>query len=482
MYLNETGEPKKSPLLQSLISLALLASLSFASSSNSSTLLGAYLPGDGWDPGQTDYFNNISSKPIGFQVLFSAFSHDWDQLYWQAKYINEAGSVPMVTWMPVDLERPDVNLLMEINQGLWDTYIDEWAIDLRAYMESSSTDKTSKILLRFAHEPNGNWYPYSNTPAEFVSAWKRIHNRFEELDVNRYIDWVWNINNVSIDDYNDISHYYPGDEYVDWTSVDGFNFGSNYDWSSWSEFDEVFTDTIQTLTKDYPDKPIMIAEFGSAEPSDIPDPNMAQFGNDEDMAKNKNIWMQSALESIETNFPLVKAVAIFNLDSELSWSISNVHSTGLDGFNSAIKSDHFVSSIKNISLDADSLILASLSTISFDLADVVTENTDATNITMMSTTSVNLSTPDPCSGQSTTKLIRREDKKETRRYAALLAREKSKPIPEYKMSSVSNQTDKREAIRFKSKARKLRIQSALKNKESLDIVHLKASKMSVINY
>jgi len=479
MYLNGTGKPKKSPLLHSLISLTLLAS---SGSVSSSTLLGAYLPGDGWDTGQTDYFNSISSKPIGFQVVFSAFSHDWDQLYWQANYINAAGSVPMVTWMPVDLERPDVNLLIEINQGLWDTYIDDWAIDLKGYVKSLSTKETSKILLRFAHEPNGNWYPYSNTPNEFVSAWQRIHQRFEELEVNHYIDWVWNINNVSIDNYDDISQYYPGDEYVDWTSVDGFNFGSNYDWSSWDEFDVVFADTIQTLATNFPEKPIMIAEMGSAEPSDVPDPKKAQFGSDDDMGKDKNVWIRSALESIETNFPLVKAVAIFNLDSELSWSISNVNSSGLKGYNSGIQSDNFVSTMENISFDTNDLAIASLSTAGIDIAGVITENTDNTTLSMMSTTTANLSAPDPCSGRPTAKLFRREDKKELRRYTALLASQKSKSIPESEMSKTSDQAEKRKAIHVESKARKLRIRAALTNKENMDIVHLKTSKFSVINY
>lgn len=85
------------------------------------------------------------------------------------------------------------------------------------------------ILLRYGWEMNGNWFEWGgpkngNNPAGFVQCWKRIHDIFDEVGATN-IAWVWSPNwnsgpNVS---WNKMQKYYPGDDYVDWVGVSGYN-------------------------------------------------------------------------------------------------------------------------------------------------------------------------------------------------------------------------------------------------------------------
>ena len=197
------------------------------------------------------------------------------------------------------------------------------------------------MLLRFAHEFNGTWYPYGNSPATFQSAWQYIHDRFEIAGVNQYVEWVWSANNVNVDDHNDVSVYYPGTEYVDWTSIDGYNFGSNYSWTNWESFEDTYSDMYLTLVNNYPEKPIMIAEVGSAEETDIPSYWWGQYGDNSDAYESKDNWIGNMLFQLEASFPAVRAVSWFNINKELGWSITSGRNTGLSAYVAGTSSPYY---------------------------------------------------------------------------------------------------------------------------------------------
>ena len=98
--------------------------------------------------------------------------------------------------MPVDLEDPERNLLPEIAAGEWDDYIDTWIDGLLSWLGSYPKSKRPMILLRFAHEFNGHWYPYSDEPVLYIIAWRRIHDRFKAAGANNFVEWVWNSNHI----------------------------------------------------------------------------------------------------------------------------------------------------------------------------------------------------------------------------------------------------------------------------------------------
>jgi hypothetical protein len=86
------------------------------------------------------------------------------------------------------------------------------------------------ILLRWAWEMNGDWFEWDgshngNDPASYVKAWRRIHRIFAENGADN-ISWVWspNWNSSPQSAWNRIQAYYPGDDYVDWVGISGYNF------------------------------------------------------------------------------------------------------------------------------------------------------------------------------------------------------------------------------------------------------------------
>ncbi len=326
-----------------ILATALAAALSLSTTAKAEVMTGAFVPGNAWNQQAIADFNANLPKSMAFINVFSSFSASWDHLYWQSSKIVNEGMTPMISWMPVDLSRNNDNLLPEIALGSWDSYIDLWGTKLIAWVNSYPEANRPSVLLRFGHEFNGTWYPYGNSPSWYIAAWQHIHDRFELAGVNDHVEWVWSANNVNVDSVNDMTQYYPGDSYVDWTSIDGYNWGANFSWSSWDSFNDVFSAAYSTLVTNYPDKPVLIAETGSAEPHDIPDPSWGQNGDNSDAGEDKDVWTADMMSSIENDFPAIRALALFNINKELDWSLSESGNTGLQGYIGGMLSSHFTS-------------------------------------------------------------------------------------------------------------------------------------------
>src|ERR1700744_165570 len=71
--------------------------------------------------------------------------------------IRAHGSIPLLTWQPngsSDSSEPDSAFsLANIINGNFDDYITTWAFAAKSWGHP--------LFLRFAHEMNGNWYPWS---------------------------------------------------------------------------------------------------------------------------------------------------------------------------------------------------------------------------------------------------------------------------------------------------------------------------------
>lgn len=313
----------------------------------SEVMLGAHVPYDGWSIAKIAEINNHSSKNLAFINFFSSFSHKWDwHIKHQANNIFSQDAMPMISWMPIDTSRKSINILAEITQGQWDSYLTEWGTGLKSWINSKPASSNPSVMIRFGHEFNGKWYSYANDPSQFIAAWQYIHNHFESLSINKHIQWVWCPNYIDVDDYSDFTRYYPGDNYVDWTALDGYNWGSNYSFSSWKSFTDTFTNGYNTLVNNYPSKPIMIGESGTAEPLDTPSIGAGQDGDDSDANESKALWIQNMLSDLPQFFPAVRALNIFNMNKELGWSLygttqQNINNTGLENWNTGISSGHY---------------------------------------------------------------------------------------------------------------------------------------------
>ncbi len=222
--------------------------------------------------------------------------------------VRAHGSIPMLTWEPWDA-------LQAIYSGKYDGYITQWAQD--------SKDWDHPYFLRFAHEMNAAWYPWSeqikdSSPGDYVKAWRHVHDIFTENYVPN-VTWIW-CPNVEETGFTPIAELYPGDDYVDWTCMDGYNFGG-------STFSQVFDQTYNELLRLAPTKPIMIGETNSIEDGTKPE------------------WITDALTTqLPQNFPKIKALVWYNnnFNGRNDWVVDSSQAS-LHAFKAAIASSYYAS-------------------------------------------------------------------------------------------------------------------------------------------
>ncbi len=345
---------KKNNLVLSMALAGVLGCAATTSSAN--TMLGAFIKHDGWSLTEIDRFNADTGKSTAVTTLFTNFNMHWDSLNIQASNIVSRGAMPMITLMP-DGDRSD-DMLSAIVAGDEDVYINSWIQSFKVWRDSYPEDQRPTILLRFAHEFNGNWYPWGNNPEGLKAAWRHTHALFEAAGVNDSVEWVWCASATDVDDYNDVTLYYPGDDVVDWTGLDGYNWGSNYAWTDWRSFDEVFSSAYVTLVNNFPDKPMVVAEVGSAEPGDVPDPEWGQEGDNTDASESKEAWVADMLTSIAADYPAIRAISWFNINKELSWALnetsqSGLSNTGLEAYRQGVQVDHYDSTFTPLNTTMD---------------------------------------------------------------------------------------------------------------------------------
>lgn len=135
-----------------------------------------------------------------------------------------------------------------IADGASDAYITSFAKAVR--------DFGDPIALSFGHEMNGNWYSWGTTQAtaaEFVAAWRHIHDLFAKAGADNVI-WVWNPNIVNPMPDVRLKPYWPGNSYVDWVGVTGY-----FATTGPHTFDGVYGQTMAEV-RHFTDRPFIIAE------------------------------------------------------------------------------------------------------------------------------------------------------------------------------------------------------------------------------
>lgn len=217
--------------------------------------------------------------------------------------VRQRGSIPFLDWGSFELGK-GINQpafqLRDIYEGSYDSYIRQFARDAKAWGHP--------FFVRFDWEMNGDWqFPWSeklngNQPGDYVKMWRHVHDIFTQ-EGTRNISWVW-CPNIASDKTTPMSSVYPGDAYVDWTCLDGYNKDE-----IWLDFEQVFgADGINWLHNSYqeitslaPNKPLVIGETASLEAGDG--------------GSKKAEWIRNALQTqLPSRFPKVQAVLWFNWD------------------------------------------------------------------------------------------------------------------------------------------------------------------------
>jgi membrane-bound metal-dependent hydrolase YbcI (DUF457 family) len=307
------------PLLSCLLPCMLLAilgawlALAPDRAGASQTAFGAYIPKADQHPGLTSSF----AKKVGREPAILSSYKRWPTpliVRRQLRAVSGRGALPLITWEPWTLSGRGFSL-RAIARGRYDDYAQRGARQAASWGHP--------ILLRFAHEMNGDWYPWGrgragNTPSVYKAAWRHLVRIFRSAGADN-VRWVWTPN-VDGGGAYPFSEYYPGDRWVSWVGLDGFNWARRGEWQS---FTDLFGSSYDTLTRLSP-RPVMIAETGSS-----------QSGGD------KAAWVSSALGREIPRFSKIRAVVWFS--DVVSGVDFRIHSSraSLDAFRSGIRSPQY---------------------------------------------------------------------------------------------------------------------------------------------
>jgi len=230
-------------------------------------------------------------------LTYYAFSDDWTS--GNTADDIRAGRVPFVNWELFGATLDD------IASGTYDTLLNQRA--------AAAKKLGQKLFIDFGAEMNGDWSPWSGasngqSSAKYIAAYRHVHDIFVGAGATNVI-WAFcpNVTSEPIADWNEPLDYYPGDSYVDWMCVDGYNWGTTQSWSSWQTFAQVFKDIYPVLASK--NKPIIIGEMASTE-----------LGGD------KAAWISQIIPTMKNQFPLLKGLLWFDINKETDWRISS--STG----------------------------------------------------------------------------------------------------------------------------------------------------------
>ncbi|MBT2551334.1 glycoside hydrolase family 26 protein [Arthrobacter sp. ISL-65] len=178
--------------------------------------------------------------------------------------VNARGASSLVTWEPWLWSGNGANqpayALDRITAGDFDTYIRQWGTALASWGKP--------VMLRFAHEMNGNWYPWAeaangNGAGDYVAAWRHVHDVVASTGATN-VQWVW-APNVPYWGSTPLTGLYPGAAYVDVVALDGYNWGTSQSWSAWTSPSALLGEGLTALRGLAPGKPIVISETASAE-------------------------------------------------------------------------------------------------------------------------------------------------------------------------------------------------------------------------
>jgi len=113
-------------------------------------------------------------------LYYSSWNESFNSSFaWQA-YDNRV--IPAVQIEPFGIS------MAGIAAGQYDQYLESYAAQVRDFGHA--------VIIGFAHEPNGSWYPWgadSVSPATWIAAWRHVVNVFNAAGAQNVI-WLWTVN------------------------------------------------------------------------------------------------------------------------------------------------------------------------------------------------------------------------------------------------------------------------------------------------
>ncbi len=223
----------------------------------------------------------------------------------ELRAVQRAEATPVITWEPWTRADRGPGTIRRLMSGALDEYVHGWVAGLHEWQHP--------VYLRFAHEFNGDWYPWSpagGTPADtYVAAWRRIHRTFTAHGATN-VRWLW-CPDAADAQRDPITDWYPGDEYVDCIGLDGYNWGTSGAGTVWREPAEIFGPALADAVLLADGRPVIIAEVGCAE-----------------SGGNKADWITTLVHYL-IRHTKVTGFVWFEHDKETDWRIASTPESAL---------------------------------------------------------------------------------------------------------------------------------------------------------
>lgn len=242
-------------------------------------------------------------ETVGKDAAWVYFSNEWfndkDFPTETAEWIREEGSIPYIRLMMRSSQKYEdddgMYSLQRIINGLFDDDIHEWCRDARSF--------GTQLIVEYGTEVNSDSFVWSGIhnggkttgaygdpsfpdgPERFVDAYRHIIQICRDEGAGN-ITWVFHMDNTSHpeENWNRAENYYPGDEWIDWIGLSIY--GVSKPDSTYFEIFSLRLDAVYPqITEFAPDKPIIIAEFGTAKNNPVLDQTQ---------------WTKDAFSSLDT--------------------------------------------------------------------------------------------------------------------------------------------------------------------------------------
>ncbi|MES2592442.1 MAG: glycosyltransferase [Bacteroidota bacterium] len=219
---------------------------------------------------------NELERNVGTSLNVISFSQQWnnDSVPFATdlmEAIRSHGSVPYISWTPINFKDSSARICSDIEKGLYDTYLNKCAVFFRNYKDPVFITFTINTAQTEGYAA--------------VKSWQYLYSFFNNLGVSN-LTWVWCPSNAS-----EIA-YYPGEKFVDWIGVNCMNYSKDVKAKDWYSFSDIYNPYRNTFGNFK--KPVMITSVGCAG-------SAFQAG-----------WYKNALDDIQNKYHEVKSIIVYN--------------------------------------------------------------------------------------------------------------------------------------------------------------------------
>jgi mannan endo-1,4-beta-mannosidase len=228
---------------------------------------------------QTKIFPSITAKYFGWGTSFPTA---------QILANHSSGTETLIV-----LE-PQKQNLGKLASGKYDSYLKKWA----------AADKALglPIILSFAPEANGNWYPWGEghiSAALYKKLFQHVHNVLLK-DGAKHITWMWQVDRSSRNT-EVLSKIWPGRAYVNVIGLDGQLA------SKTATFTNVFGATYGQIRK-FTTVPVILSEVGIKASSNRPKQVTALFASAHKTPLAALIFFDVGIWNFDTDKATIKAI------------------------------------------------------------------------------------------------------------------------------------------------------------------------------